>query len=50
LVGCYVSLLNGGHLREVLRPALNSLMGAFLAPQTKALNAAQASQAAGLLH
>ncbi len=35
-VGCHVSFLNGGHLKQVHRPSLNSSMGAILAPQTKA--------------
>jgi len=50
LVGCYISLSNGGHRRPVLHPSLNFLMGAILAPQTKGPNAAHASPAAGRLY
>ena len=43
LVGCYVSLLNGGHQRPVLHPSLNFLMGAISTPQTRGKHAARAS-------
>ena len=35
LVGCCVDPLSSGHPRPVLRPSLNILMGAILAPQTR---------------
>ena len=46
-VGCCVDPLSKGHPRPVLRPSLNFLMGAILAPQTRGLNAARASPNAG---
>jgi len=43
LVGCYVSLSNGGYRRPVLHPSLNFSMGAILTPQTRGKHAARTS-------
>ena len=50
LVGCYVSLSNGGHRRPVLHPSLNFSMGAISTHQTRGKLAARAIPGAWRLY
>ena len=50
LVGCYVSLSNGGHRRPVLHPSLNFSMGAISTHQTRGKHAARAIPGAWRLY